>query len=866
MSRIIGDLQNPDGREIIITTDRILDVEKDTMLDEVIQNLQDSIGQGGASGGRIIIDNRNMEINTIADIVQLLNDYPEGSYTFAETIHMDDGENVVLLVKDFTFRDPWTKDIEGEDWEHYNGRLILENAIASATTYSHKVVTLHFANRQSRPFRPPNPTNAFIPLDWVGMNNRILRGNDVIPVNRGGTGAITAAQARANLGAGTSDLTLGTTATTAAAGNHTHPIADTTGTLPVNRGGTNRTSQAAGNINYATSATAMGAIAPPTANVPQALVHDATTVAGLPVWRSLTGLDSLQVDLGMFRPGPAGADLNTLDSTGNWVFSTANGSAALNVPNVWNSPIGSFILQVISAGPGTDMCVQILRRRNATNGTYVRSKTGVLSWTPWARQSAHMTPSWSSRIAIEGNAIAVGAAVSAASVPNGSIAIGVSAQALASASVAFGLHVSALSHGVNAITVGGRNAGFNAGIFGKNRTGNDTSRQSFVGPNDPNLSGPVLGTANAILIGGAGITPQVNAAVQVLSDERDKIDIKPTQETAYDFIKTIEPISYQYDYRDHYSYFQEITEDEYNKLHKQQQVETVKMDKYGLFDHYTKQFIEGIHWVEKQELITKWYKRNDPFGLEYQLSNGYTDEKLCDTGHPAFAEIYDSDKPLAEYPDPLPLGKGWVDGDNYWYGPPEHGVLEMYREDTAPRFLSPLYRDYYEALLVHKKRQRNASNESLRYDFDSYKHAWYAENCDDLEREPTDEDYYPLWDESLKEGNRRYDPERKVFGTAYFIRAFNEPKNNVPEPPTKSFGFSAQNLLESAEKVGFEQHGVVVSNAYEDEEGNVAYSSNREQLMYTPDAITAALVKTVQRLQAKIEELEAMVVLNATNT
>ncbi|MCL2107822.1 MAG: hypothetical protein FWH20_00560 [Oscillospiraceae bacterium] len=84
------------------------------------------------------------------------------------------------------------------------------------------------------------------------------------------------------------------------AGAHNHNASEiNAGTMPVARGGTNRTSQAAGNINYATSTTATGVIAPPTANVAQVLVHIATTVAGLPVWRNLTGATSLRNDLGL---------------------------------------------------------------------------------------------------------------------------------------------------------------------------------------------------------------------------------------------------------------------------------------------------------------------------------------------------------------------------------------------------------------------------------------------------------------------------------------------------------------------------------------------------------------------------------------
>jgi len=110
---------------------------------------------------------------------------------------------------------------------------------------------------------------------------------------------------------------------------HSHGLAttDVTGTLPVARGGTNRTSQAAGNINYATSATATGVVAAPTANVTQALVHTGA-VATVPAWRNMTGATSLRNDLGLgtgTEPLPIGANLG--DTGAEFGQTIAHGSA-----------------------------------------------------------------------------------------------------------------------------------------------------------------------------------------------------------------------------------------------------------------------------------------------------------------------------------------------------------------------------------------------------------------------------------------------------------------------------------------------------------------------------------------------------------
>jgi|GEM_PF-4709970 len=62
-------------------------------------------------------------------------------------------------------------------------------------------------------------------------------------------------------------------------------------TLPPDLGGTGRSGQIAGNMNYATSATATGVIAPPTANVPQILAHTGA-ISALPFWMNISDLPS----------------------------------------------------------------------------------------------------------------------------------------------------------------------------------------------------------------------------------------------------------------------------------------------------------------------------------------------------------------------------------------------------------------------------------------------------------------------------------------------------------------------------------------------------------------------------------------------
>lgn len=80
-----------------------------------------------------------------------------------------------------------------------------------------------------------------------GYTNRIVAlETQTIPLNRGGTGATTAAQARTNLGITIANIG-------AAPTSHTHAQSDVTGVTPINKGGTNATTaeQAVANLGYA---------------------------------------------------------------------------------------------------------------------------------------------------------------------------------------------------------------------------------------------------------------------------------------------------------------------------------------------------------------------------------------------------------------------------------------------------------------------------------------------------------------------------------------------------------------------------------------------------------------------------------------
>ncbi|QCQ57465.1 minor tail protein [Microbacterium phage Sucha] len=94
---------------------------------------------------------------------------------------------------------------------------------------------------------------------WVDLMDLALA-SGVLPVDHGGTGATTAAQARANLGAAASSHThpwsqISGTPTTYPPSSHTHDMGDLSGVLPVAKGGTgaNNATSARGAIGAAAS-------------------------------------------------------------------------------------------------------------------------------------------------------------------------------------------------------------------------------------------------------------------------------------------------------------------------------------------------------------------------------------------------------------------------------------------------------------------------------------------------------------------------------------------------------------------------------------------------------------------------------------
>jgi len=71
-----------------------------------------------------------------------------------------------------------------------------------------------------------------------------------------------------------------------------------------------------------------------------------------------------------------------------------------------------------------------------------------------------------------------------------------------------------------------------------------------------------------IRLGFSAITPVANAALTVISDGRDKFDQKPLQYNALEFINALAPKQYQVDCREDYHRWEEIDEEELNKLRK----------------------------------------------------------------------------------------------------------------------------------------------------------------------------------------------------------------------------------------------------------------------------------------------------------
>ena len=134
-----------------------------------------------------------------------------------------------------------------------------------------------------------------------------------------------------------------------------------TGATPVERGGTNRTSQATGNMNYATSATDTGVVAAPTANVDQVMVHSGAQNA-VPVWRNFKGSNSIRSYLGI---GTGTKDWLLCNNTlaNNTDTTTAFGRDALN--------------SMVYAQGSTAIGYEALKNHSMGNVSYTSHNTAV---------------------------------------------------------------------------------------------------------------------------------------------------------------------------------------------------------------------------------------------------------------------------------------------------------------------------------------------------------------------------------------------------------------------------------------------------------------------------------------------------------
>ena len=155
--------------------------------------------------------------------------------------------------------------------------------------------------------------------------------NGTTPIDRGGTGATDAANARTNLGITPANIG-------AAASNHTHALADCTGTLAVTKGGTGATDAAtarsnlgaaAASHNHAASNITSGTIA--AARLPFKVQYGTVTIAASWTSVSLSGFSSTPMILCTYTDDATSSSINVIKtrnrSTTSFEVCTAGSSA-----------------------------------------------------------------------------------------------------------------------------------------------------------------------------------------------------------------------------------------------------------------------------------------------------------------------------------------------------------------------------------------------------------------------------------------------------------------------------------------------------------------------------------------------------------
>jgi hypothetical protein len=290
----------------------------------------------------------------------------------------------------------------------------------------------------------------------------------------------------------------------AAPTTHTHTVAQVTGTVPVNQGGTGITSFTANNYIRASGATALqqrtpaqvlGDIGAATASHTHAIGQVSGTV---PVNQGGTGATTA-----LAAREAIGANSAANLSTGTLLQArfgnnTIPSSALINVSN-----IGERVSIGLSAFSATDGGIAIGRNANSGNLT--------------------------------GFSIAIGDTATVTTGIN-SIALGSNASAGASTSVALGRY----AHTTHTAAV--------------------VIASSVLATVRPSTA------TNQILLGFSGVTPTAFAALVVTSDERDKINISSLQYDALKFINLLSPSQYRMDFRLDYVQYKEITEKEFTQL------------------------------------------------------------------------------------------------------------------------------------------------------------------------------------------------------------------------------------------------------------------------------------------------------------
>jgi len=307
-------------------------------------------------------------------------------------------------------------------------------------------------------------------------------------------------------------------------------------------------------------------------------------------------------------------------------------------------------------------------------------------------------------------------------------------------------------------------------------------------------------------LGRPNITVSSYSSIAVISDERDKTDINPLEYDALKFINALKPRQFRMDLRCEYSFFQELTADEYAALPEYDKRHNVVDLKVFALESDGK--ILPYRWIENQHIIGGVPIADDPCCFE--------NLKIKDC----------KDMTLGDIPDFKPIG--FVKASEIY--PDRYEV-------NNPQFISRFFHDFNEAMAAWKLEQCGVSSSSE-----------LSRSRSIIPFSNPSEPGQDYWEPGVL-----YDPGTVYVGTVYFCRKHNL-SDGSRAGRRKHNGFIAQEVKSAADVAGLNDFAGFLDLSHNKDENGVPLGD--DQYMLKTDELVAPMVAAMQDMYKMIRDLQ----------